>query len=319
MPEKLFLHPALQPALIILAVWVVEKLWVWPDKYHPLSFFRLLALRMAEKVNPLDHSPGQQKLSGTLAPLVLLTPILICIGLFIGLAEYPVFFDTLLLYMAIRFQPVLRNMKRCEQALMASKKSLARDKAKTLLLRETDKLTVMGLSKAVIEAGLLRFFYQVCTPIFWFLLLGGLGALTYRLLYEFRQVWSTKLPTYRHFGRPVAWITGVMQYIPVRIGLWILAITENITCAWRARRRLAKSCNSHSLLLATVGGALGIELGGPAFYAGVKVRLPRGGGAREASVTDIRRARHAVNKTTATMLVLILLGAALLFAFGPKI
>ncbi|MDF2178506.1 cobalamin biosynthesis protein [Aliiglaciecola sp. CAU 1673] len=310
-------HPILHTLWIVLLVVLVEKLWVWPDKYHPLSFFRLLASRMADKVHPgLNHTPYQQRLSGSLAPLVLLTPILVCIGLFIGLAEYPQFFDALLLYIAIRFQPVPKAMRHVQSALAVNKKALARDKSRALLLRETELLTSMGLSKAVVESAVKRFLYQFCTPLFWFLLLGGVGALAYRLLYEFSQVWNIKQRRFVHFGAPISWLCRVFQWLPVRLGLLTLMAAENLTGAIRARKRLAKGVGQQTRLLAYAGGALGIELGGPAIYDGVKRRWPKCGGLREARVEDIARARHSLLRAQAIMLTLLLLGYAFYFAMG---
>lgn len=310
-------QPALQTLWIVLVVVLAEKLWVWPDKYHPLSFFRLLASRLADKVHPgLHHTPYQQRLSGSLAPLVLLAPILICVGLFIGLAEYPQFFDALLLYLAIRFQPILQTMRHVQGALAANKKALARDFSRALLLRETHLLTSMGLSKAVIEAGLKRFLYQFCTPLFWFLLFGGIGALSYRLLYEFSQVWNPKQLRFQYFGAPLSGLCRLLQWLPARLGMLALVAAEQPLGAMRAKRRLSGGVSAPTRLLAYAGGALGVELGGPAIYDGRKRRWPKVGGMREARVQDIALTRHALLKAQAILLTLLMLGNALYLALG---
>lgn len=310
----LFSEPLLQPLWVVLLAVLIERLWLWPVAYHPLSFFRLLASRMADKVNHRGTDCYQQRISGTLAPLVLLAPILICIGLFITLAEYPVFFDGVLLLVAIYFKPVLRNLKRAESALNRNKKALARDLGATLLLRQTESLSPMGLSKALTETTLLRFFYQFCTPLFWYFIGGGLAALCYRILYEFSQVWNTRQPGFRCFGQPVAIVVTAFQVLPVYLALFTLMLAENISGALAGSRALNRGCCFHSRILALAGGALKLQLGGPVYYGGQKYRTPKCGGNRLPQIEDIRRARLATHKCTAILLCLILLISVGLFA-----
>lgn len=311
----LFSEPLLQPLWVVLLAVLIERLWLWPVAYHPLSFFRLLASRMADKVNRRGtDSVYQQRLSGTLAPLVLLAPILICIGLFINLAEYPVFFDAVLLLMAIYFKPVLQNLQRAEHAIKNNKKALARDLGATLLLRQTERLSPMGLSKALTETTLLRFFYQFCTPLFWYFISGGLAALSYRILYEFSQIWNTRQPRFRYFGQPVGITVMTLQVVPVYLALLALMLAENISAALAAGKALNKASCFHSRILALAGGALKLQLGGPAYYGGQKRRTAKCGGSRLPQIGDIRRARLATYKCTAILLCLVTLFTTGLYA-----
>ncbi|GGD50558.1 cobalamin biosynthesis protein CobD/CbiB [Lacimicrobium alkaliphilum] len=317
MISNLFLEPLLQPVWLVLLVILIERLWLWPVAYHPLSFFRLLASRMADKVNRRDTDAiDQQRISGTLAPLVLLAPILISIGLFINLAEFPLFFDAVLLLMAIYYKPVLQNLHRAEMALKNNKKALARDLSARLLLRQTDSLSPMGLSKALTETTVLRFFYQFCTPLFWFFVGGGLAALTYRILYEFSQAWNTRQPRFRYFGQPVGMVVVALQALPVYLALFAFMLAENISGAITGRKQLNKGSCFHTRILALAGGALNLQLGGPAYYDGQKRRTQKCGGSRLPQIKDIRRAILATHKCTAILLCLVSLLYAGLFALG---
>lgn len=311
MLAELFFDPQLQTVWLLLIVAWIEKLWRWPARYHPLSFFRLLATRLAAKVNPSGHSIGQQRLSGSLAPIVVLTPILVCIGLFIYLAEFPAFFDAFLLLMALSYQPVLDAMGKIQRALVGNKKSLARNIAQPLVLRDTAQLTTMGLSKAVIESGLLRFYHQYAAVLFWYLLLGGLGALTYRLLYEFSQVWNVRQAEFRYFGAPLAWVCRWLQFFPSRLSMLLLLMLQPPKKGSRASIQQGAQRTPRVTLLAYSGAALGIQLGGPAFYNGHKVRLPKCGGERQAEAADIQTARIAIVKIQWLLIVLSALLSAL--------
>ena len=314
-PEQLLTHPALQPFWLMLLVILVERVWAWPDKYHPLSAMRLLANNMARKVHPsTTRSISQQKISGSLAILVLLLPLLVILALLVNLAEYPVFFDCLLLLVALHFQPVVRNYQKIAWALKSEKKALARSLLNPMVLRETHNLSSMGIAKAAIESLLLRFNYQYCAVLFWFLLLGGVGAIGYRLILEFSQSWNSKLSRFKHFGRPAAWLCGVLNWIPARLVALSFALAENISGAWRAYQRIQKGCHSHSTLLALKGGALAIQLGGPAYYEGHKVRFAKVGGDREIRFADMQRTLSGVRKTQAILLVMVLLVCTLIYA-----
>lgn len=307
MPETsiLLVHPLVQPVWMMLLVMLVERVFNWPEKYHPLSFFRILAAGMDKKVRPsTNDSKLQQTISGSLAATVLLVPFLLILALLINLAEYPQFFDAILLLIALQFRPYLLRYKTVMRALQNDKKILARSTLSAMVLRDTDKLSPLGIAKAAIESLLLRAANQYVGTLFWYLVLGGLGAITYRLLYEFSQAWNTKLVKYRHFGQPVRTVFSLLSWLPKRLFIMCIAIAENISGAIAAARKSPKKADSNGKFLSVCGGALGIELSGPAFYAGEKIRMPRVGGKREIRFADMQRLINALRKVGAVLLVL---------------
>ncbi len=62
-------------------------------------------------------------------------------------------------------------------------------------------MSAIGLTKACIETLSLRFAKQWFSVLFWFMLGGGIAALSYRLLQELQQCWNPKLTQFQHFGR----------------------------------------------------------------------------------------------------------------------
>lgn len=311
----LILAPVFQPLWVMILVMLIERLWFWPEAYHPLSFFRLLANSMARKVNKAnDNSQVQQLISGSLAILVLLVPIILILLVLTNLAEFPIFFDGLLLLISLRFSPILAGNKKLAQALKEDKKALARNILNPFVLRETDKLSPLGIAKATIESTLLRFSYQYCGVLFWFLLLGGTGAFAYRLIFEFAQVWNTKLARFRYFGKPAARLLVLLSWLPVRVAALCMAVSENFSGTFKALRQSGRQHSQHAALLAMHGGALSIELGGPAYYDGQKIRLPKVGGQRAVRFDDLSRTRFAIFKAKLVFLVFVIMISALLFA-----
>jgi adenosylcobinamide-phosphate synthase len=320
-PLALLTHPALQPVWVLLVVVIIDQVWAWPDKYHPISFAKLLALRMADKVHSVhsQHDPQrsemQQKTSGTLGFLVLIVPFITILAIFISLAEFPVFFELVLLLMAIQFQVIVKQCGKVSDALANNKKALARNLVSAIVVRETDKLSPVGVAKASIESLLLRFNQQFFTVVFWYFMLGGVGALTYRLLYEFSHCWNTKLQHFTYFGSPLAQLVKLLQWLPVRLAALTVVLGQDIGSAIKAYRNLPKHRNTHMLLLSLQGGALGIELSGPTYYNGAKVRSPKCGGERVVRHIDIKRAISAVQKAKVIILIASFLLGTILYAW----
>lgn len=317
MPEvsNLLLNPIFQPVWIMLIVMLVERFLNWPDKYHPLSFFRLLARNIDKKVRPGSaDSVTQQKISGSLAAIVLLVPFLLVLALLINIAEYPQFFNAILLLAALQFSPFLKRYKKIRLALASNKKALARSILAPMVLRETDKLSPMGIAKAASESLLLRFGYQYVSVLFWYLLLGGLGAFTYRLLYEFSQIWNTKLAKYRNFGRPARTIVNFLSWFPIRFFVLALALAENLTGARQAAKKVSSVKQSSIRVLASHGGAMGFQMSGPAYYTGQKIRKKKVGGQREIRFDDMQRVTNSMTKANLILLCFLVLGVAVIYA-----
>jgi adenosylcobinamide-phosphate synthase len=187
------------------------------------------------------------------------------------------------------------------------------------VLRETDRLSAVGIAKASIESLLLRFNQQFISVIFWYFILGGVGALSYRLLYEFTHCWNTKLVRFTHFGQPLARLVQVLQWLPVRLACVALVVAQNVSGAIQAYRSFVSNKGphktAHMLLLNLQGGALGIELSGPAYYDGQKIRSATCAGQRQVRHMDIKRTIHAIQKAKVVIIVLSFLVGAVLYAW----
>lgn len=297
--------------LILLLVVLLERVINWPDSYHPLTLFRLLATLLAKKVNPsAARSQLQRRISGSLAAIILILPTIVILGALLYLSVYPQFFNALLLLIALQFSPVVGQFKRVQNAIQHEKKILARQQLSPLVLRQTDLLSPMGLAKAAVESLVLRYCYQYLSIMFWYLLTGGLGALIVRLCFELSQTWNTKIRHNTYFGAPVSFINQILQWLPTRIFLIMFITAQGIGNAVKAFKQRPQNQPYH-LIKVIVGGALGFQLGGPAFYQDQKRRYPKLGGLREIRFMDMQRTLRALASTTAIFLVLTILFAAL--------
>ena len=308
------LSEQLLPFWVVLLIVFVERYVPWPDKYHPISFIKALAMGMQAKVLSLErNSIRQQKISGALACIVLLLPFCSMLAVFKYLSEYPIFFEALMLLVALRFQEIPKQTRRVCAALLKQQKMLARHALSQIVIRETEKMSPLGMVKANIESLLLRYSYQYCSVIFWYLLTGGVGALIYRLVYELSLCWNNKLARFKYFGQPVRHVVNVLQWLPSKLASLSVVLAVNISQGSAALfQSVSYQCN-HLFVLNVCGASLGIELGGPAFYEQQKVRTKKCGGNRQIILADNARALAAINRATWVWLTFYFMGCALSF------
>jgi adenosylcobinamide-phosphate synthase len=304
----------LLPFWVLLLIIFVERYIHWPDKYHPISFIKALALGMQVKVLSSDsNSIRQEKISGSLACIVLLLPFFAILVVFKYLSEYPVFFEALMLLVALRFQNIPKQTNKVTAALAKNKKMLARHALSQIVIRETANMSPLGMVKSNIESLLLRYSYQYCTVVFWYLLTGGVGAITYRLIYELSLSWNSKLAKFKYFGQPVRNLSYILQWLPSKLASLSFVIAVNIRQGSSALfQRLSYQCN-HLFVLNLCGASLNIELGGPAYYGQQKVRSQKCGGNRQVILADNLRVLTAINRATWVWLTFYFMGCALSF------
>jgi adenosylcobinamide-phosphate synthase len=268
-------HPALEPWLILCAVVCFERIWPLPTRVDPMSFVRFLGERMASRVKPKTSAPNSQHaISGTLAAFMIIAPNLVILIIFREFVYYPALFDACILYICLQFSSHLQRSQQIRKAQILEKKSLSKSLLAPMVLRETDMLSEVGVTKATVEGLLLRFHYQSIVTWFWFILLGPFTALTYRVCYELHHSWNTKLPQYEYFGKAVATFVFILQWLPIRLSAFIsIFIARGVRIVTYIRQhRIARSISETqgAIVLRACHYALDINLSGPLFYRNTK-------------------------------------------------
>ena len=302
----------LNPPLLLVVV-LLSTLLPIPAAYHPLTLYRYFAFALGEKVNPDPSRPRQQLyISGALATVLATLPILaLCYSLYL-FSELPQLFDALLLLVCLDWQQRRTAALQIQQALRRNQLSLAREQAAALLLRRSNNLTEMGLSKALCESLLLRSATEVVATLLWFLAGGGLAALSYRLLVVLQQQWNTKHVKCRHFGQPAARLVQLLSAPALLICCAAIALQFGF-------RRCRQSCRAKPVnigqlpywLLCCSAAALQRSLGGPAYYGGVKIQRSRITQPQQPTATDIittlklTRQNHLAMVMLATIILLL--------------
>lgn len=289
--------------------------------HQPLSFFNFYCQRLADKVNKASNSARQQNISGLIAILVTLTPLVAILWLFETFIEVPWLWHGLLLYLALGNIGLGRINKTVARELVANNSYLAKQALSPLLLRQTEQLSTLGLSKACIEMQVLRSSQLLVCVGFYYLIFGPLAALSFRLLIEMHYVWNIKLGRYRHFGAAINHIVQLLQWLPSRLFAIILllgTIGQNTLLNWRLTSGKFLTMGN-GLLLHILALGLEVKLSGVAMYQGTKLRkVSFNDHARQPQATDIIHANKRINYALYICILLVMMLMIISFATSRR-
>ena len=186
------------------------------------------------------------------------------------------------------------------RALIKPDLPAARRAVSRIVGRDTQNLTLEGVTKAAVETVAENASDGVIAPLLYMLLGGAPLALTYKAINTMDSMLGYKNEKYLYFGRAAAKLDDAANYLPSRLAglLWCAAaaLTGNSPKGawriWRRDRRNHASPNSAQTESACAG-ALGVQLAGPAYYFGEYYAKPTiGDPLRPIEPEDIRRANR---------------------------
>ncbi len=186
------------------------------------------------------------------------------------------------------------------RALIKPDLPAARKAVSRIVGRDTQNLTLEGVTKAAVETVAENASDGVIAPLLYMLLGGAPLALTYKAINTMDSMLGYKNEKYLYFGRAAAKLDDAANYLPSRLAglLWCAAaaLTGNSLMGawriWRRDRRNHASPNSAQTESACAG-ALGVQLAGPAYYFGEYYAKPTiGDPLRPIEPEDIRRANR---------------------------
>ena len=202
-----------------------------------------------------------------------------------------------------------------EQALREGSLSDARRAVSMIVGRDTDRLSEEGVAKAAVETVAEGCCDGIAAPLFWYMLLGPVGAWAYKAVNTMDSMVGYRNDRYLHFGFAAAKTDDLANYLPSRLAALLLILSAAILPGydgrgayriWKRDRRNHKSPNS-AQTEAACAGALGLRLAGDAWYFGKLVKKPFiGDETRHCEAADIGRAGRLV--TAASILMLVIAG-----------
>ena len=200
---------------------------------------------------------------------------------------------------------VLRALK--EDGLVAARKQVG-----MLVGRDTENLTEEQVIKAAVETVAENTSDGVIAPMFWMMIGGPVAGFVYKAINTMDSMVGYKNEEYINFGRFSAKLDDVANYIPSRLSaLGMIAAAylgigfdgPNAARIWKRDRRNHSSPNSAQTESACAG-ALGVQLGGNAYYFGKLYEKPTMGDPKRAiEGEDINKACRLMYMTSIICLI----------------
>lgn len=301
--------PTLFLPLAALAAAALDRLFGEPAHWHPLVGFGNVVKSIEQALN----RGGGSRFAGLLAWCLAVLP-LVALSIHVSTLPYGWLVHPLLLWFALGGRALAEHGERVANDLDAGDLDAARRHIGWMVSRDTSSLDAEGVSKAAVESLLENGNDAVFGALFWFLLLGGPGALLFRLANTLDAMWGYRNERFQYFGTAAARIDDVLNYIPARLTAFSYALfgsTARALACWRAQAPKWDSPNAGPVMAAGAG-ALQVSLGGAAVYHGCLEVRPTLGEGRPAAARDIHRALSLVRRSLLLWLVVaLLIGAAL--------
>lgn len=291
------LNPVPFLAALLLGL-VMEWVFGEPRRWHLLVGFGRLASAVERRLNTgvMGIALG---VIGLIASIAIPIILFVCVRFY--LATWGWVLDGLALWFALGAKSLLAHVRAVAQPLLQGDLAGARLALSSIVSRDCTQLTETEVAKGAIESNIENGADAIFATLFWFMLLGGFGALLHRFSNTLDAMWGYRTARFNHFGRAAARLDDVLNFIPARLVAFSYALlgnTRQAFTAWRSQAPLWDSPNAGPVMAAGAG-ALNLTLGGNAVYHGqVEVRTPLGFGPVP-QAKDIERSVILVKKTLA--------------------
>jgi adenosylcobinamide-phosphate synthase len=281
-----------------------------PRMPHLVRGIGALIVAAETRLRPAAATPGQQRfrgialvvavlgLSGIGALVVVLAAY--AVSVWLGLAV-----EALLCFQCLAVKSLKIESGRVRDELFAGDLAAARADLSMIVGRDTAQLDEAGVARAAVETVAENSSDGVVAPLLAMLVGGGVGGVCYKAINTMDSMIGYRDARYLHFGRAAARLDDAANWLPARVSAVLMVAAAALTGhdwrnAWRIWRRdhanHASPNSAHPE--AACAGALRIQLGGPASYAGVRSDKPTlGDPGRPLQADDIARATRLMSVT----------------------
>lgn len=282
--------------IIMLSALMIDWFAGEPKRFHPLVGFGALANTIEARLNRPNQQRFVQFFAGMLALVICVVPITVITYLISQIPLWGSLFSIVLLTLCLGHRSLFDHAKPILHAMQQGDMKQARMLTSRIVSRDKEHIDV---NKATIESILENGNDAVFGTLFWFILAGAAGAVTYRLVNTLDAMWGYRTPRFFYFGKAAARLDDVLNYVPARLtalSYAVLGSTGKALSSWQQQAALWDSPNAGPVM-ASGAGALDIQLGGAACYHGEWHQRPLLGTSNSAQANDIGRALRLVSNS----------------------
>jgi adenosylcobinamide-phosphate synthase len=277
--------------LVFSAAFILDSVLGDPEyTIHPV---RLMG-KAIQRIEAGLRSAGLSGLAGGL--LLVVSMMCFSLGTYLGLRSalrllHPwlvIFLHLYLVYSCIALRDLLDRSGLVAKALEKKELAKARQKVQEIVGRDAGRLDVFGVARAAVESLAENFVDGFLSPVFWYFVGGvsarlsgvppcigaALGILGFKVVNTFDSMVGYRNERYMQFGRTATRLDDMMNFLPARLAIPIIAAAAGIcrfdaaNClkiGWRDRLKHPSPNAGHAE--SCVAGALDIRLGGPTIYS----------------------------------------------------
>ena len=305
--------------------------WIFGDPvwlYHPVRIIGKWIAFLEKILRKLvgDQEGNEKKLliaGGILWILVILASAAVPMGI-LYLAEKfspcaAFVLECFWCYQLLAARSLGKESKKVYKKLIQDDLSGARLAVSMIVGRDTENLTVEGVTKAAVETVAENTNDGVIAPLIYMLIGGPILGFVYKAVNTMDSMLGYKNEKYLYFGRVAAKMDDVAGFIPARISALLMILAscllgmdgKNALWIWKRDRRKHASPNA-AQTEAVCAGALQVQLAGDAWYFGKKHEKDTiGDPIREIEPRDILRSEKLMIGTE--VLTFLLFGGIRLF------
>ena len=180
-----------------------------------------------------------------------------------------IIFDSIIIFFCLAGTTLIREVREvfraADRSLEEGRKQVAR-----IVGRDTSELSPQEVRTAALETLAENLSDGVIAPLFWLVVLGVPGILTYKMVNTLDSMIGYRTERYKDFGCWAARIDDIANFIPARLTALLMVIAAGkpqlLSFVWRNGRKHASPNSGYPE--AALAGILNCRFGGPHYYFG---------------------------------------------------
>lgn len=299
----------------IAAAYLLDSLLGDPRGYpHPVRLMGAAVSLLERGLRRVERDGGAERRAGWLLAAAVVGGAWLAARSLAFLPGTPVT-ETLLIYTALARRDLEVSALRVAESLEEGDLEGARSGLRALVGRDLEGLDAHGMGRAAVESVAENYTDGVLAPLLWAALGGAPAAAAFKAVSTLDSMVGHRDERYIDFGRASARLDDAAVFLAARLSVPLVACAALLRggdagaaarIGWRDRRNHASPNSAHAE--AAFAGALGLRLGGPDSYGGLRRDLPCiGEGTPQAGPAHIREAAGLLNTASQLGLALALL------------